>query len=198
MKKYSEEELIKELQRVSVEHCNGDSPRIKDMKKYGDISYMTYYDRFGSWNDSLGKLNLEPNVTPSSYTRTDDYTKKDLIKEIKRLNEKNSIPSPPRARDMTKVGSFSSNTYKRVFGSWNKAIEKADLKPRNKKWSKKQIKSKIIEYKNKYNEVPSGKDLNKEYNIAYQSMCRKVGDYHNFLDSLGLKYSREKFLKTLW
>lgn len=197
MVKYSEEELIKELQRISKEYCDGGSPRIKDMKKHGNISYMTYYDRFGSWNDSLEKLDLEPNTTPSSYTRTDDYTKNDLIKEIKRLNEKNSIPSPPRARDMTKMGSFSSNTYKRVFGSWNKAIEKADLKPRNKKWSKKQIKSKIIEYKNKYNEVPSGKDLNEEYDISYQSICRKVGNYHNFLDSLDLKYSRKKISKNV-
>lgn len=197
MTKYSEEELIEELQRVSEEHCDGEAPRQKDMNKYGKFSYMTYYNRFGSWNKSLKEVNLEPHATPSSYTRSENYTNEELIKEIKKLNKKESVPSPPRAKDMTDKGAFSTNTYKRVFGSWNKAIEKANLKPRNKKWSKEEIKNKILEYKNKYNKVPSGKDLNEEYGIGYQSMSKRIGGYYDLLDSLGLEYSREKIPKNV-
>jgi hypothetical protein len=59
--KYSEEELIEEIQRVSEEHCEGETPTQRDMAEYGKFAYTTYRKRFGSWNESVEMAGFEPN-----------------------------------------------------------------------------------------------------------------------------------------
>lgn len=46
---YSEDELIDELQRVSEEYCDGETPRERDMREHGEISSGPFKNRFGSW-----------------------------------------------------------------------------------------------------------------------------------------------------
>jgi 5-methylcytosine-specific restriction endonuclease McrA len=72
MTKYSEEELIKEIKRVSREYCNGCVPSCKDIKKYAKISLGTYNRRFSGVTKArekaeFQKTDLRENKTTFDY-----------------------------------------------------------------------------------------------------------------------------------
>lgn len=114
--KYTEQELIDELHRVSEEHCDGETPTQKDIRKHGKISSGTYQYRFGTWNEALVEANFE-------LRRHRDYSKKDLLDEIKRISNQFCNNNTPTANDMTKYGKYSTNSYLRNFNSWNHALK---------------------------------------------------------------------------
>lgn len=117
MTKYSEEELIEELHRVSKEHCDGEAPRRKDIKKFSLYSQNTYFRRFGSWENVCKKMGF------CSDNRS--YSKEKLLDEIKRVSEKYCQGETPRCIDMREYGDISEDTYFRRFETWNEAVEKA-------------------------------------------------------------------------
>lgn len=119
MTKYSEEELIEELQRVSEEHCDGGSPRVKDMKKHGEISYATFQNRFGSWNKALEYVGFSKN----SRGRGNKIDKDKIIEDIKKVADIcNECPSYFQYQNN---GNFSIVTVRKKFGSWWKALSES-------------------------------------------------------------------------
>ena len=61
-RKYTKEELVKELDRVSKEHCNRETPRVKDMRRYGNYSEQPYKRVFGSWNQAVENAGFQRNI----------------------------------------------------------------------------------------------------------------------------------------
>jgi len=117
MAKYSKQELIEEIQRVSEEHCGGDTPRVKDMKKYSDISYATYSNRFGCWSKAQKYCGFEPNKN--------SFSKKELVNELKRLSKEHCNGERPTTGDLKEHGKFSRPTYTNNFKSFWTALRKA-------------------------------------------------------------------------
>lgn len=120
--KYTEEELLEELKRVSEEHCDGGAPRVKDMREYGEYSPSTFRKRFGSWNKSLKEVGLSPN-------KEIQVSGKELIEEIKELSEKYCNGGTPTLSILKDFGRFSGKFYIDRFGSWNEAVKKAGFSP---------------------------------------------------------------------
>lgn len=57
--KYTKQEMLEELKRVSNKHFNGEQPTTKQMRKFGEINSATYQRRFGSWNEACRKAGIE-------------------------------------------------------------------------------------------------------------------------------------------
>lgn len=131
---YSKQDLIEELQRLYEEL--GHSPQFSETKEHSKYSHTLYANIFGSWNDALRAANLEVNKEMS-------ISSQDLLDEIKRIYEK--IDRSPTSVEMDNIGKYSSDSYYRKFGGWNKAVEKAGLNP-YKKYSE-NIDNQNIEYK---------------------------------------------------
>lgn len=117
---YTEEELIEELQRVSEEHCNGEAPKQKDMKKFSTISYPTFTENIGSWSECLDRSGIENDVVV-------ELSKEQLLTEINRVYEKHGSGGTVTANQMREHGKYSIVTYYDNFNSWNDALEKVDL-----------------------------------------------------------------------
>jgi len=111
-----------------------------------------------------------------------------LINELKRYHIKyNKIPT---------CAEFDSNkdfpsvkVYMNHFGSWNDALEEAQLKLNLiRKYSKEEIINEVKNFYNKYNRSPNYNELKYSYNIIHSYW----DTWHDMLDYLGLPFNREK------
>lgn len=118
--KIPQEDLLAELEHLAAEF--GESPSAQQMNGEGEYWASTYRNRFGSWNAALKAADLEV-VSPST-----EVSEADLLAELQRLADE--LGETPTFSLMSEQGEFAPRTYVRHFGSWNAAVEAADLEPR--------------------------------------------------------------------
>lgn len=112
-KKYSDYDLLSELQRLAEER--GHPPTKQEMRDHGKYSDTLYRNRFGTWNQALQEAMLD--------TRT--ISDQELLKELQRLA--GELGKAPTVANMDAQGQFAPVTYHRRFGSWTKALNAAGL-----------------------------------------------------------------------
>jgi hypothetical protein len=103
-----------------------------------------YRDAFGSWNaaieaadpstkteDSNGtsKAAKEPTVPSASGKRSEGPDRGELVDELKRVNEE--TPGLTKAGDVRSRGQFTIKRYSDEFGSWEDALEAAEINREN-------------------------------------------------------------------
>lgn len=114
--KVSNEELKNELLKLAEEESDGKYLPASLMREKGKFSSNVYESRFGSWNKALKEVGLE--------IRThQDFTKNDLIQELKRVSEE--VGRTPTYEMLDDFGKYGKSTYERSFGSWSNALEEA-------------------------------------------------------------------------
>jgi len=113
------EDIVKDIKNVSEKHCNGGSPTSVDMKNHGKYSERIYlFNSDISWVELLKTAGFE-----SKYQVTEEQ----LITAIHDLAE--DIGKTPSSRDMKREGKYTSCPYRRVFGTWKKALLNAGYEP---------------------------------------------------------------------
>lgn len=182
---YSDEELIEELERVSEEHCDGESPKIKDMREYGNISVPTFANCFGSWNESLNEAGFKLN-------RKESYNKEKLTEELKRISEEHCNGKAPKT---TKVQEFSDISVLTFVNNLNGETWKDILK--NLDFDTKNIR-RIVNYDNRSGNkeeeaIKTVKNIAKEYHTetpTWRQACNHNNSPHpeTLQDRTGLKW----------
>jgi len=193
MRKYSEEELIEELQRVSKEHCDGDSPRKKDMKKYGKISCSSYRRCFGSWNRSLKESGFKLNHFQNLKDR-------ELIEELKKISKNYCNNNAPKIKDIKKYSKFSWDVYYNRWGSIQNVVEKINLEPeRQMIYSEDEIIEEIykISEENLNSKAPTLNDMQK-YSKYSSGLIKKIFDctWSEKLEELGFNPNSNQHLSN--
>ncbi|MBN2423007.1 hypothetical protein JXB41_07310 [Candidatus Woesearchaeota archaeon] len=119
MRRYTKEQLIHFLKKLSKElKKTPTADDINKKKKYPCSS--TYVNRFGSWNNALKQAGLKLNIFFH-------YNKKELIDNLKQIYKE--LGRVPKSKDIKgKKWMASYSTYKKYFGSWNNALNKAGIK----------------------------------------------------------------------
>lgn len=117
----SREELLSELKRVA-EECDS-KPSKNDMADYGEPSPETYRAKFGSWNAALEAAGF---TRRANGNRISD---EDLCVALQDLTDE--LDRRPKTSDMNQRGPYSAGTYINRFGSWEKALDTADIDPSN-------------------------------------------------------------------
>ena len=113
--RYTKEQLVHHLKKLAK--MLKKTPTAKDMDSQKDMpSSSTYSSRFGSWNKSLKKAGLAVN--------TKKYTQEELILNLKQVHKE--LNMVPRAKDLKKWAA-SYSTYRKYFGSWKNALNKAKI-----------------------------------------------------------------------
>jgi len=116
----TEEDLLSEVMRLY--RMYDETPTVAMLKEHGRYSVYSYYNTFeNGWSEALDKCGFSPS------TGGIRYSKDELISELNRLADK--LGRTPTAHHMTKLGEFSVDAYQNHFGSWNDALEAANLEP---------------------------------------------------------------------
>ena len=239
--KYTEQELINELHRVSEEHCDGETPRQKDIDKFAKSS-STPYKRFGSWNEALIKAGFEPNQLRSSISEEEviekikefseieqdespnkqefsdwadfssgvfvrfggwnqllrksglrlnkcrNASEEELLEEIKYISNKHADGKTPSTSQMDEHGQFSSFLYKKEFGSWNIALEKAGYKPKYyPNLSEREALEELKRLNEELGRVPTVEDLVESGKVTWKFYKNHFGSYIDALEKVGLE-----------
>jgi hypothetical protein len=118
MKRYTREQLIFFLKRLATELKR--TPTIKDLKGRKMPSSTTYLKRFGTWNNVLRVAELKINVKMK-------YTPQELLENLKILAKE--LGRTPTSADLAKKDWIaSSSTYRKYFGSIQKALAAAGIR----------------------------------------------------------------------
>lgn len=208
MNKYTDEELLEELKRVSEEYCDGEAPTVNDMKEHGKISYATFSYRFDSWNKALGEIELEPN----SCGRGNKVSKQEIKNDINKVaRELNCRPSSQQYSDM---GEHSIVTARQRFGSWWEALSAAgfsefdgrDSSEEHNTIDNKNLIQEINRIGSKIGSIPTKKDIEKyseysdnayEYNFGSWSEALRQSKFSLEENRKGVQVSDEKALEEL-
>lgn len=180
----SEQDLIKELHQLAekVERV----PTLTDLREHGSHSATTYYDRFGSWQESLQAAGFEPRDPESK------IPKEELLSELTRLSAK--LNESPSAQQMNTHGKYWASTYKRRFGSWNAAIEEAGLEPQSRlpeqPISEEELLKELKRVAEERDEPPSYQDMETEGKFAPRTYIRHFGSWNAAVEAAGFEPNR--------
>ncbi|WP_176696629.1 homing endonuclease associated repeat-containing protein [Haloparvum sedimenti] len=111
-----EEDLLADLK--SVADIVGGTPSEREYGVHGEYSVKTYCKRFGGWNSALRAAGFEPNVEMNLSEET-------LTTALQGFAE--TLGRPPTTDEMDRSGPYTSDSYKRAFGTWNRALRQAGL-----------------------------------------------------------------------
>lgn len=118
MQKIPREDLLAELERVA--ELLGHAPTTTEMNDHGEYSSVTYHSRFGSWNEALELVELEP-------SRKRKVTDEELRDELTRLSEE--LGRAPTPVEVDERGEYHSQTYRDRFGSWDEILSEIGMRP---------------------------------------------------------------------
>ena len=107
-------EFLDDLKRVAAELGIG-TVTIAQYNKRGRFSASSLQRRFGSWHGSLERAGL-------AITRNTNVTEEELFRNL--VEVWTHLGRQPRCADLTsQMSRISSDTYKRRYGGWRKALE---------------------------------------------------------------------------
>ncbi|MAG08317.1 hypothetical protein CMO89_02500 [Candidatus Woesearchaeota archaeon] len=179
----TKEELILEIKRLS-----------KEDKRYLNYSFLRNIKRndllfeavkhFGGWRKTVEAAGFRPIQK--------GWDKKEIINELIEIkNNLGFVPTRQKLRDLKRNDLEKAAT--RHFGSWNKALNAADLKPNKKTdWTKEETIYELKKFSKEIGHTPSIRELkeNNKYNLL-NSGLKFFSTYNNFLKAAGLEFILE-------
>jgi hypothetical protein len=185
-KAHTEEEirdvLIAELQRLDDQLIH--SPGLRDMTQDGAHSSKTYQKMFGSWNDALRAAGIEINEETN-------ISESDLIGELHRLADE--LGRTPTSRDMADDGKYGTSTYVNKFGSWNDAIQQADLEiVRHRDVSREEMIIEIQRLADKLGQPPTVDQMRYQGQFGASTISSEFGSWNAAVVEAGYEPVRKK------
>lgn len=112
----------------SVSHDDSDSVALNLLSNSNGIKYENcsetigisanfFEDNFGSWNNALQLAGLDTN-------KEQNISDEKLLNELRQMSNDSVV----RYEEMNRSGKYSARLYELRFGSWDKALETAELK----------------------------------------------------------------------
>lgn len=187
--KYTDQELIDELHRVSEEHCDGEAPKLREMDEYSMCSAGTYKSRFDSWNELLKENGYLPNLGKPQM-----YSDEDLVNEIKRVND--ICEGTPSQSDMKEHGDISIPTYNERFGGWNESLKAAGFEVAHEKFiDKEKLLDDIKTVSENYcgGDPPTCNQMRKHGEYSVVAYFNRFGSWDNALDELNMEIDLRDF-----
>jgi phage terminase small subunit len=126
-----------------------------------------------------------------AHSHSEEKIKEVLIEELQDLADE--LGETPSQRDMTRQGAHSVKTYQKKFGSWNEALEKADLEI-NKKQSiaKSELIDELTRLSAELGRTPTSRDVAEEGEYAPSNYSNKFESWNSAVREAGLEITRQR------
>jgi hypothetical protein len=150
-------------------------PTASDIDKAGKYSISTYTRHFGSWNKFLETQGVK-------LTKRHLIPKEEFISEYKRVKAK--IGRVPTKSEFDKTSNISSNSFKRIWGSWTGFLKdqcEKDHDTSDEELIKEYFKLKQYLEKNSLTQT----DMNKKGKFSSSTYERRFGSWNKFLNKIG-------------
>jgi SOS-response transcriptional repressor LexA len=173
----SETELEHEIKRLAEEL--GRPPERREMDKYGRFSSTSYRSKFGSWNDALRAIGLEP-------SRIIDISESKLQSALKQFAKE--LGHTPSYAEMDDKGPFSAGRYVREFGSWNEAVQTAGIEINNQREiSASELKTQLNQLAERLGRPPSMCEMKNKGDFSTGPYIAEFGSWNKALQAANLE-----------
>jgi hypothetical protein len=182
------ESLLDDVQRIAaiVER----TPYSTDIEAHGEYDLRTYINRCGdTWNDVLEAAGFDP-IPPEK-----DIPRDALIGELERLYEE--FDQPPSRWTMRFYGQYSTAPYDREFGSWNTALEAADIPRERYQISTDELEAELQQVADKAGRPPTERDIDRYAAYSASTYYRRFGTLESARAAAGIDNQASSTDKTL-
>lgn len=176
----SDEALLDDIHEVS--ETVGRTPSYDEMVEHTSYSMSTYQRRFDTWRNSVIEAGLTPLQNPQ--TPLSDVSKSDISSKMEEMKEESGEVPSSREFEETEYGRWH---IEKLFGSWNEALEYADLEPNMRMdISEKKLREEISRLEKELGNVPSTSDMAKHGKYDPETYRRKLDGWNSTLRQMGL------------
>ena len=182
MSRYSDEDLLEEIRRVSTLSDVNGAPSKRTFNDHSDISSNTVTRQFGSWNAAIKESGLDPHV------QTKKIPRNELLAELRRLRDE--LDQIPTADQMDEHGAYAYITYYERFGSWANALEEVFDEIPDRKWehvSNAELLTELRRLASTDGEPPTVTDVTECGAHAVTTYQDRFGSWREALDTAGFE-----------
>lgn len=175
----SEEELLAAVRGLAEEL--GRPPTTDEFNDETPHSATTCKEKFGSWRETL----VEAGLNPSDREQT-EYTDAELIEELQRLAE--SLGHTPSTSEMNDDGKFSAGVYQHRFGSWEEALDAADLdasEAGRQQYSNDDLEAEMQGVADEVGHAPRTADMEEHGDISPATFTNRFGSWEDAVKEAG-------------
>lgn len=171
----------------------GHSPSTSEVNSNPDIpSVQWYINHFGTYNNALRKIGLEPCFVAKCWTKEEALAAlAKFVKELQRVPTRKEVDNNP---DLPSVQWYDEN-----FGSYRNALSEIGFTPRvrYRKWTEEEGLTALEKFAKKLRRAPTPKEVNDNRDIPSVSWYNKhFGTYNNALRKIGLRPARKRQVCT--
>ena len=116
-----EKEIIEELRKVYFTHFENRRMKIDDFALFSKISYNTIKMYFSSWDNALSKAEI------NCFPMCTKYDEKTIIEELRRVYFKYYENTRMGFGQYIKHATIGASTIWKYFGTWENALNKAEI-----------------------------------------------------------------------
>lgn len=188
----SEQEILEDIYKIAV--INNGYIDCSLYKKYGKFSQFVVSARFGSWNNAMRLLGLEPN-------HEHHIDKSRLLNDILLVFNKNGTINTDL---YNKEGRYCAATIRNKFGSWSNALREAGISNTSFNISESDLLKDLIE-------ICDGKTISKSFyrkngKFSVEHFIHKFGNWRKAQQAAGIdverlrssSYNRQNLLNILY
>jgi len=180
--KYDEEAMLKEIVRLSEKL--GHTPTQYDIAEFGRYPPDAYKRHFGTYNNALEKLKIEPNI---EFGIDEETIKQDIIRVY------NLLGHAPTVHDFEKNTTTVSvvTCYHKISknNSWNDVLKICGIPiAYNRNITDQQLKDEVIRLEKELGRLPGYYDMALYGKYSATTYAHRAGTYVKTLNALGFKY----------
>lgn len=168
------ERIIEEIKELAEELNK--IPTMNEFDNHGEFTTNHAKSEFGSWATAKSASNVTKQY-PSSQGASPD----ELIEELQRLYDK--LGRVPKVSDLKNHGIYkSSHPYRREFGTWKVALQKAGYEPNSTKIDRQNLIKDLQRIAIMKNETPQVRDIKNHSKYSIGPYNREFGSLNNALE----------------
>jgi 5-methylcytosine-specific restriction endonuclease McrA len=175
---YSKQQIISELKDLDKK-LDG-VVTSSDVDEHATFSYSVCYNYFESFSEAKRLAGID-------VINAKDITDEEYLEELHRLKEE--LGRTPRVKDIKKHSRFSVQPYQSRWGSWNEAIESADMdvNHRTSGISDDELLGELRQLQEKLGKTPTGREIDEQSQFSRSTYRKRFGGIPNARKKAGLK-----------
>lgn len=188
-RKVTKKDVISEINRLAEQR--GETPRMNDMRDFGNYSPKTVRELFGSWNEAIEAAGYEPNHVIGKHTDGGEPTEQELIEDIQRMADK--LDRRPTTGDVTEHSEYYTQLFINVFGSWNEAVEAAGFEPHHpKSYGEDELIEHLQRLGDELDRPPKTEDVDEADGPSSSTYANRFGAWGEALQEAGFEHTNRQ------
>ena len=182
--RWTRERIVEAIREAHAQGADLSWTNVTRDRRYSALAYAAIRDnQFGSWDAALEAAGL----SPADVRRYEAWSEEKIVR---RLKKRRRCRQPLNSKAMQDADSKLFNAALNYFGSWERALRAAGMRPeevyKRRRWSKDVIK-KEIKALNREGEDLAAPNMRRKHSSLYSAACKYFGTWTAAREACGIR-----------